>query len=181
MNQNGEDDVLISTSVAGGLTGTWSPPQRVNVPEDRAGFTPRIKVNALGQVGVDYYSLRGPDLGPDVSPVDRYPRISDAATVAPDLTASFDFTTPTHVAGPFNLLMAPFAGGYFTGDYESMAIDGDGTRFHTFYSQMNCDTTNCPAVGYPAPASGTFTPPAAKTSSPPDPMDVYTNKYFKNG
>ena len=89
--------------------------------------------------------------------------------------ATFSFNTPTHVTGPFNMLMAPFAGGYFTGDYESMLIDRDGKSFHTYYAQMNCDTTNCPAVGTPTGA------PVPKASSPPDPMDVYTNKYFNNG
>lgn len=177
-NPNQEDDVVISTSVAGGLTGTWTPPQPVNLPADRAGFTPAIKVNALGQVGVDYYSLRHPDLGPDVWPVERYLRISDGpALVSPPRpgqppTGSFSFNTPTHVAGPFNMLMAPFAGGYFTGDYEGMAVDGDGRRFHTFFASTTCDTTNCPAVSSPT---------GDQVPGPRDPFDVFSNKYFKNG
>jgi hypothetical protein len=181
-NANGEDDVVFSTSVQGGLTGTWTVPQRVNLPDDRAAFTPGVKVNALGQLGVDYYSLRHPDGQPDVWPIDRYLRISTGpAIVSPPqpggvLTASIDFNTPTHVTGPFNLYMAPFAGAWFVGDYESMAIDRDGRSFHTFYAQTNCDTTNCPAVGNPTGA-----PVPRKSSSPPDPVDVYTNSYFKNG
>lgn len=180
-NQNGEDDIVISTSVQGGLTGTWTVPQKVNLPEDRAGFTAAIKVNALSQVGVDYYSLRHPDLGPDVWPVERYLRISDGpALVSPPKpgetpTATFSFDTPTHVAGPFNMLMAPNAGGFFVGDYEGMAIDNDGRRFHTYFASTTCDTTNCPAVGSP---TGII---PAHTSSPPDPFDVFSNKYFKNG
>ncbi|GAC1471185.1 MAG: sialidase family protein [Chloroflexota bacterium] len=179
-NANGQDDVVISTSIGGGVTGTWTAPQRVNLAEDRAGFTPGIKVNSRGQVAVDYFSMRHPDLGPGVWPIDRYIRISDGpAVVAPalagqDPAASFSFRTPTHDAGPFNLLMAPNAGGYFVGDYESMTIDRDGRSFHTFFAQDNCDTTNCPSVGNPTGA------PEPGTSSPPDPMDVYTNQYFKN-
>jgi hypothetical protein len=95
--------------------------------------------------------------------------------------ATIDFNTPTRDAGPFNMLMAPFAGGYFTGDYEGMAIDRDGKSFHTFFTSQNCDTTNCPAVGYPAPDTGTTTATGAGTSSPPDPMDVYSNQYYKGG
>src|SRR5919204_289318 len=109
-NANGEDDVVFSTSVQGGLTGTWTVPQRVNLPDDRAAFTPGVKVNALGQLGIDYYSLRHPDGQPDVWPVDRYLRISTGpAIVSPAKpgqtgpTASIDFNTPTHVTGPFNL------------------------------------------------------------------------------
>jgi hypothetical protein len=185
-NANGQDDVLFSTSVGGGLTGTWTVPQRVNLPSDRAGFTPGITVNALDQLGVDYYSMRHPDLGPDVWPIDRYLRISSGPAIVsqpqPGQTpvASIDFNTPTHVTGPFNMLMAPFAGGFFTGDYEALTVDRDGRSFHTYYAQTNCDTTNCPAEGTPAPATGTA-PNGPSTSSPPDPFDVYTNSYFKNG
>src|SRR5205085_6479838 len=44
-NNYGEDDIVVSTSVAGGLTGTWTAPQKVDLEADRAGFTPGIKVN----------------------------------------------------------------------------------------------------------------------------------------
>ena len=160
--------------------------EKVNVPEDRAGFTPGIKVNAMSQLGIDYYSLRHPDLGPDVWPVERYIRISSGAAVVStpqsgQPVAAIDFNTPTRDAGPFNMLMAPDAGGFFVGDYEGMAIDRDGKSFHTFFSSMNCDTTNCPAVGIPAPETGTTPGTGARTSSPPDPMDVYTNQYYKGG
>lgn len=179
-NTNGEDDVLFSTSVAGGLTGTWTVPQRVNLPEDRAGFTPGIKVNDQSQLAIDYYSMRHPDLGPDVWPVERYIRISSGpaivSTPSPGAqpVAQISFTTPTHVAGPFNMLAAPNAGGFFTGDYEGMSIDRDGKSFHTFYASTNCDDVNCTA-----PFNPTGAPMESK--APPDPMDVYTNQYFKNG
>jgi hypothetical protein len=62
-----------------------------------------------------------------------------------------------------------------------MAIDRDGKSFHSFFASTNCDTTNCPAVGYPAPPTGTFVATGEKTSSPPDPFDVYSNQYYKQG
>ena len=178
-NSNGEDDVLFSTSVAGGLTGTWTVPQRVDLASDRAGFTPGIKVNDLGQLGIDYYSLDHPQLGPDVWPVDRFIRISSGPAVVSTATtgqptASITFTTPTHVGGPFNMLAAPNAGGFFTGDYEGMAIDRDGKSFHTFFTAVNCDDTNCTA-----PFNPTGAPQDSK--APPDPMDVYTAAYYKAG
>jgi hypothetical protein len=185
-NHNDEDDVVISTSPPmTGTTGSWTPPQRVNLPRDRAGFTPAVKVNALGQVGVDYYSLRHPDLGPDVWPVERYLRISSgpgAITSGPQgPAATFDFNEPTHVAGPFNMLMAPFAGGYFTGDYEGMAIDRHGKSFHTFFAQPNCDTTNCPPAAVDVGESGFPAGAEASASRQHDPFDVYTNNYYKLG
>ncbi|HEX6348310.1 MAG TPA: sialidase family protein [Candidatus Dormibacteraeota bacterium] len=177
-NANGEDDVLFSTSVASGLTGTWTMPQRVNLPEDRAGFTPGIKVNDLSQLGIDYFSLRHPELGPGVWPVERYLRDSSGPAVVSTPTpgaqpvASITFNTPTHVAGPFNMLAAPNAGGFFVGDYESMTIDRDGKSFHTFYSATNCDDVNCTA-----PFNPTGAPESSK--APPDPLDVYTAAYYK--
>jgi len=178
-NTNGEDDVLFSTSAAAGLTGTWTVPQPVNLPTDRAGFTPGIKVNDLGQLGIDYYSLRHPDLGPNVWPVDRFIRISTGPVLVStpttgQPTASVSFTTPTHAGGPFNMLAAPNAGGFFTGDYEGMAIDRDGKSFHTFFASTNCDDTNCTA-----PFNPTGSPEPSK--APPDPMDVYTAAYYKAG
>lgn len=179
-NTNGEDDVLFTTSVAGGLTGSWTVPQRVNLPEDRAGFTPGIKVNDQSQLGIDYYSLRHPDLGPDVWPVERYLRISDGPALVSTPSggaqpvATISFSTPTHVSGPFNMLAAPNAGGFFTGDYEGMTIDRDGKSFHTFFASTNCDDPNCTA-----PFNPTGAPEESK--APPDPMDVYTDKYYKAG
>jgi hypothetical protein len=131
---------------------------------------------------VDYYSLRHPDLGPDVWPTERYLRITGGPAVVSTPVpgqppvADFGFDTPTHVTGPFNMYMAPEAGGFFVGDYEAMVIDQDGRRFHTYYSQSNCDTTNCPSIGTPAPDTGTVTQSPLKI----DPVDVYTNKDFKN-
>jgi hypothetical protein len=179
-NTFGQEDVLFTTSVGGGLTGTWTVPQAVNLPQDRAGFTPGIKVNDLGQLAIDYYSLRHPDLGPDVWPVERYLRDTSGpaavSTPSPGAqpVATVTFNTPTHVAGPFNMLAAPNAGGYFVGDYESMTIDRDGKSFHTFYSSTNCDDVNCTA-----PFNPTGAPEPSK--APPDPMDVYTAPYFKLG
>jgi hypothetical protein len=117
-----------------------------------------------------------------VWPVERYLRISSGPAVVStpttgQPTATIDFNTPTHVTGPFNMYMAPNAGGWFVGDYESMAIDRDGKSFHTFYAQTTCDTTNCPSVSFEAPATGTFTPP----DTGQDNFDVYTNSYYKNG
>jgi hypothetical protein len=179
-NQNGEDDVLFSTSVGKGLTGTWTVPQPVNVPSDIGAFTMAIKVNKLSQVGIDYYSLDQPQLGPNVWPVDRFLRIStgpafvSTPTNGGQPTASITFTTPIHVGGPFNMLAAPNAGGFFTGDYEGMEIDRDGKSFHTFFASTNCDDTNCTA-----PSNPTGAPEPSK--APPDPMDVYTAAYYRAG
>jgi hypothetical protein len=88
--------------------------------------------------------------------------------------ASINFTTPVHDGGPFNMLAAPNAGGFFTGDYEGMAVDRNGKSFHSFFASTNCDDTNCTA-----PFNPLGTPEPSK--APPDPMDVYTAAYYKAG
>lgn len=113
-------------------------------------------------------------------PTERYLRVSTgpAAVSVPSgggqPVASIDFSTLVHVAGPFNMLAAPFSGGYFVGDYESMTIDRNGKSFHTFYSSTNCDDVNCTA-----PFNPTGAPQPSK--APADPMDVYTAPYYKTG
>jgi hypothetical protein len=184
-NKNGQDDVLISTSANGGLTGTWSSPQTVDLPADRAGFTPGIKVNDRGEVGVDYYSLRSPQDGPDRWPADRFLRISSApddghggdAQQSQDRggrkDAQLNFGDPIRVGGPFNMYMTPNAGGWFVGDYEGMAVDRNGRAFHTFFAEANCDGTDCPSIGTPAPATGSV----VETQPRKDPVDVYTDTF----
>jgi hypothetical protein len=54
-----------------------------------------------------------------------------------------------------------------------MFVDRDGKSFHTFFASTNCNSTNCPAVGSP---TGIV---PARTSSPPDPFDVYSNRYTR--
>ncbi len=172
-NANGQDDILISTAAPHtGTTGTWSAPVPVDLPQDRAGFIPAIKVNDLGQVAVDYYSLRQPVTDPAVWPVERYIRISrpHGAGAAPPA-----FNRPYKVGGPFNLKAAPFADtrGYFVGDYEGMSVDYLGRAFHTFFAATNCDTTACTALG----STDGSVPPGLTY----DPMDVYSSKVYDLG
>jgi hypothetical protein len=45
----------------------------------------------------------------------------------------------THLAGPFDIETAPFARGYFLGDYEGLASSGN--RFMPFFIQANSGNT----------------------------------------
>ena len=67
------------------------------------------------------------------------------------------------------MLAAPFAGGYFTGDYEGLTVDlRDPTNVHTFFTATNCLDSRCAAVqgfdgdGNPIP------------SNAPNPTDVFS-------
>jgi hypothetical protein len=49
------------------------------------------------------------------------------------------FGNETHVAGPFDMLTAPFARGFFVGDYEGLATVG--TTFRPMFVQANSGNT----------------------------------------
>jgi hypothetical protein len=124
------DEVVISTSSDGG--DNWSTPSRVNLHTGLAAFTPTVAVNSAGVVGVTYYQWpSAPTAGNE--PANLYIRHSltpGSSTTAPT------FDTPTQLDGPFNMLAAPWAGGYFLGDYEGLVASG--TTFVPFYVKPNC-------------------------------------------
>jgi hypothetical protein len=124
------DEVVISTSTTGG--DTWSPPAPVNVHTGQAAFDPSVYVNSAGVVGVTYFQFSSaPTTGNE--PTALYIRHSTSpgnSTTAPTFDAS------TKLDGPFNILAAPWAGGYFLGDYQGLVATGTG--FVPFYVKTNC-------------------------------------------
>jgi hypothetical protein len=131
------DEIAFSMSSNGGRR--WSRPIKVNrtptnVPlENRQAFTPAVHVAADGTIAVTYYDFRfndgASDLKTDYFMVRCQPsstrRCSDSADWTDEVRvtpASFDFTH------------APVAGGFFTGDYQGLAADGN--MFLTLFSQV---------------------------------------------
>ncbi len=113
------DEVAISSSTDGGKT--WSAPARVSTPTGRPAFTPTVQVNANGVVAVTYYDFRNLQAGNVTTlPTDYWIKTSGdgGRTFGPD----------THLAGPFDMLTAPNARGYFVGDYEGLAASGSVFR-----------------------------------------------------
>ena len=128
------DEVALSTSTNGGAT--WSTPIQINTntPSNRPGFTPTVHVNSVGTVGVTYYDFRNLAAGNTTTlPTDYW------FTSSTDHGASFG--NEAHIAGPFDMLTAPNARGFFVGDYEG--LDTSGPLFQPFFVQANSgDTTN---------------------------------------
>ena len=181
-----QDALFISTSRRGGLTGTWSAPAVVNEPDDEAAFTAAVKVLGNDAVAVEYYVLRsqaGKTRAAPASPAGVLPATRPTGTSkskagvlrtgivlrvtdGPGTT----FRRPEQSIGDdFNMLAAPFAFGYFTGDYEGLAVDvRDPKRVHAFFTATNCINTRCAAVqgfddaGDPIP------------SNAPNPTDVFS-------
>jgi hypothetical protein len=126
---------VISTSTDGGAT--WSSPAAVSGSQSNGtpAFTPTVAVNSSGTVAVTYYDTRNLAAG-------------DTTTLPTDLwlTTSTDhgvtFGNETHVAGSFDMLSAPFAGGFFLGDYQAMGVNG--TAFMPFFAAANSGNTSNP-------------------------------------
>jgi hypothetical protein len=141
---DGIDKIYFSQSADGGLT--WSDPVKINktptnIPTlDQQAFTATVKVAADGTVGVTYYDFRNntsaPGLTTDYWFVHCHGSCTDPANWA-----------ETHVAGPFDEEQAPYARGYFVGDYEGMVTIGN--VFGPFYGQaVTRDGETAPPFDY---------------------------------
>ncbi len=136
------DEIALSTSTDGGAT--WSTPTHqvnTNTPSNRPGFTASVRVNSAGAVGVTFYDFRNLTTQTTMLPTDYWQVTStDHGT---------SFGNEVHIAGSFDMLTAPFASGFFVGDYEGLT--NIGSTFEPFFVQTN--------------------PPPATTSNP---TDVFT-------
>ena len=130
------DAIVVSKSTDGGFT--WSPFVKVNkTPTNIAvgnqqAFTPSVQVAADGAVAVTYYDFRSNDAGSDLKTDYWMVHCHPAATVS--CTAAADWSNEIRVTNSsFDMRQAPFAGGFFTGDYEG--LDSAGNDFTPFFSQ----------------------------------------------
>jgi hypothetical protein len=128
---DGQAKIAFSRSTDGGLH--WSTPIRIDQsPGDVPAFTPQVDVNADGTIAVNYYDLQNATAA--------QPGLTDAYLVTCPATTS-DCGNPAGWAaggqtllsttGSFNMTTAPFAEGYFVGDYEGLA--SSGSTFDPFF------------------------------------------------
>jgi hypothetical protein len=126
------DEVALSTSTDGGAT--WTAPIQVNTntPANRPGFTPSIHVSSDGTVGVSFYDFRNLTTQTTTLPTDYWfvSSTNDGAS----------FGNEVHLTGSFDMLTAPYADGFFVGDYEG--LDTSGTTFHPFFVAANSGNTS---------------------------------------
>lgn len=119
------DGIAFSRSHDGGLT--WSTPTQVNSVPSVQALLPTVTIRDDGAIGVTYYDFRN--------------HVSGAATLATDywLITSVDGVNwrESHVAGSFDLGIAPFALGLFLGDYQ--ALTSVGNTFVPFYVTTNAN------------------------------------------
>jgi hypothetical protein len=126
------NQAVISTSTDGGAT--WSGPAVVNsnTPTNRPAFTPTVAVNSAGTVAMTYYDLRSLTTETATLPTDLW------LTTSTDHGATFGIEQ--HVTGPFDMLTAPNAGGFFLGDYQALGVSG--TAFMPFFGATNSGNTS---------------------------------------
>jgi hypothetical protein len=130
------DAVVVSKSVDGGFT--WSPMVKVNktpaniASGNQQAFTPSVDVADDGTVSVTYYDFRNntpaADLLTDYFVVHCHPTAPSECTNAEDWGNEIRLTDVS-----FDMRQAPFARGFFTGDYEGLA--NAGNDFTPFFSQ----------------------------------------------
>ena len=125
------NQAVISTSTDGGKT--WSAPTPVSPVTGRPAFTPAVTVNSAGTVGVTYYDFRNLAQGnTSTLPTDYWFR---------PVTSTLSLGTEVRITpNSFDMLNAPFAGGFFVGDYE--ALTTIGTTFEPFFVQTNDESTS---------------------------------------
>ena len=122
------DGIAVSRSSNGGLT--WSTPVRVNGAPNVPAFTPSIHVLADGTVGVTYYDLRSDTATAPLFTDSWLARSRDGGTTWSDL----------RIADPFDMTIAPFARGFFVGDYEGLAsAGGEFLPFHVRTNNSGAD------------------------------------------
>jgi hypothetical protein len=131
------ESIAFSMSRDGGLT--WSSPIQVNetpvdlsAPFDSQAFTPSIAVGGDCTVAVTYSDFRNQGTIPGAA--------TDDWVVFGNPQGSGGLTNPANwgnelrlTNSSFNLLNAPSAGGWFLGDYEGLAAEGN--NFDAFFSQ----------------------------------------------
>jgi hypothetical protein len=119
---------------------TWSRPIKVNLtpddlpPGNQQAFTPSVHVAADGTVAVTYYDFRNNTPSEGTLPTDYFlVHCHPATTSCADSASWTDEVQITDTS--FDMRLAPFAGGFFTGDYEGLS--NIGLAFTPFFSQSH--------------------------------------------
>jgi hypothetical protein len=160
-----DNEVLFTSSGDGGAT--WSTPSAIVGPSTLPIFTPTVAVDSKGNIAVTYY-----DSGSLSATNTKTWPVDLKVTYSED--GGKTFGTGREVAGPFDLMSAPVARGFFLGDYEGLQSTGTKSfiaLFVTTNCNLNPSNPNAPPTGNPlcGPASSVGTPTANT-----DPTNVFS-------
>lgn len=132
-NAGAYDAIAISRSLDGGAN--WMAPRRVSAPAGVAAFNPAVHVRHDGTVGVSYYDFRSDGIAATLLTDTWLAHSSDGGATWAD----------TRIADPFDIAIAPrtnapFNGGYFLGDYQTLTSRDD--VFIPFFAKANNANTS---------------------------------------
>jgi len=133
------DEIAFSKSTDGGFT--WSTLIKTNQTPDnipsgnRQAFVPTVHVAADGTIGVTYYDFRNNTDDPTTLLTDYFiVHCHPSATVS--CTDPADWENEVQLTDvSFDMRKAPFARGFFVGDYEGLGAAGN--KFAAFFSQSH--------------------------------------------
>ena len=149
-SQGAWDGIALSSSRDGGMT--WSEPVRINARGDVPAFGPTIAIRPDGTIGVSYFDLR-------------------AASATGPLTTTYRLATSVDgkywresgIESAFDITQAPFANGWFIGDYHGLI--GRGTSFGALYARVTGDVNNRTDIVFANLAEGTLKSAAPRYSA----------------
>ena len=154
------DQIAFSKSTDGGET--WSAPVRINREPSTQAFTPAIRVDDQGNLGVTYYDFRNDNPATNAVETDLwFLRSADGGQ-----TWSEERVTPES----FDMRIAPFARGYFLGDYQGLTAYSD--RFVAYSTLTKSGFGDSQAVPEDALDLSNRTDVYAATMSPPFPASA---------
>ncbi len=163
-NGGGQDEVVISTSSDHGAT--WSQPARVNDHTGQPAYDPSVAVTGTGAVAVSYFQWTGSVRGNEPTLV-----LLKRSTSAGSSATAPAFGSATVVDGPDNGLAAPYAGGYFLGDYQGL-VATSGATVVPFYARTTC-ADGGPTTQPSCRAAASVLPPVDPTPTGFNSTDVY--------
>jgi hypothetical protein len=134
------DGIAFSKSRDGGVT--WSAPRQINKATNVQAFTASISV-ADDAIAVTHYDFRRDNADPNVLLTDYWRLVSNNGG---------ESWRESHIAGPFDMRTAPFARGFFTGDYQGLASTNEG--FVPFVVLANSGNVANRTDVFVAPAAG---------------------------
>ncbi|HEX5782609.1 MAG TPA: sialidase family protein, partial [Solirubrobacteraceae bacterium] len=110
------DQIVIASSEDGGLT--WSDPKRISSNKLTQAFTGSVEVNEDGDIGVTYYDFTADD--PAGIPLQTDYWFTSSRDDGATFSARRRLTERS-----FDMRTAPFANGFFVGDYEGLTTADD--------------------------------------------------------
>lgn len=149
-----DDQIMLATSTDGGAT--WTGPTVIHkLTNGMPTYTPTVAVNG-NKVAVTYYDNRNLGSQTNVLPTDYF--VSISTNGGP--------WVEQQIYGDFDQLSAPYARGFFLGDYEG--LQPSGTGFEAVFV-----ATNCNGPDYTGPFCGTASSNLSLTPNT-NPTDVHS-------